>query len=219
MERSRNYHVGGSQKSNARRKTPIAAEFEDCIQVFQQLCSSLEAGSTAWGGSDSELAGLFGRLRSWGNESGASTRSLDHRLRKASRLQNQVLEFLGDLKVDLESGKLHDVLWYLITTLGALICLFHTQAPTHRVIGVHYFEFIIEQPICCTFLIQSQVMLPNGLEHHKAPTIGKFKSRFFHYNIPVSKSNLINPLCGKIDSLRLRYLRASMRHKISESGS
>jgi len=101
MQRSRSYNVGGYQ---ARRRTPIAAEFEDCAQVFQQLCSSLEAGSTAWGGSESKLVGLFGRLRAWGNESGASTRSLDHRLRKASKLQNQVLEFLGDFKIDLENG-------------------------------------------------------------------------------------------------------------------
>jgi len=104
MELSRSYHVSRLQNSKARRRTPIAAGFEDCIQVFHQLCSSFEAGSTAWGGSDGEFGGLFGRLRAWGNESGASTRSLDHRLRKASRLQKQVLEFLVDLKIDIENG-------------------------------------------------------------------------------------------------------------------
>ncbi|KAH8596651.1 hypothetical protein B0O99DRAFT_705975 [Bisporella sp. PMI_857] len=93
------------RKYNAHRGAPIAAAFEDCVQLFEQLCASLEAGTPSWTGPHTELADLFSTLRTWGHDTGASSRSLDHRLRKASTLQAQVLELFEALQNELGTGK------------------------------------------------------------------------------------------------------------------
>lgn len=90
-----------------RRSTPIAAGFEDCLQLFEQLVSAMEADSTTW--KPAEVVPLkdeFSRLRAWGNDTGASSRSLDHALRKASKLQRQVSDLLDELRDNTQKGKL-----------------------------------------------------------------------------------------------------------------
>lgn len=93
------------RRRNARRQTPIAAEFEDCVQLFYQLCSAMEADAATWEGSDTPLNDLFSRFKAWGSDSRASTRSLDYTLRKASRLRDQILELLKPFKIELQSGR------------------------------------------------------------------------------------------------------------------
>jgi hypothetical protein len=46
------------------------------------------------------------RLRVWGNDTGASSRSLDHALRKSSRLQTQVADLLRELLENIQKGGL-----------------------------------------------------------------------------------------------------------------
>src|SRR3954454_11279450 len=93
------------RRRNARRQTPIAAEFEDCVQLFHQLCSAMEADAATWEGSDTPLKDLFSKFKAWGNDTRASSRSLDYTLRKASRLRDQVLELLKPFKVEVQSGR------------------------------------------------------------------------------------------------------------------
>lgn len=99
------FHARDQRRRNARKQTPIAAEFEDCVQLFYQLCSAMEADSAMWEGSDAQLNDLFSKFKAWGNDSRASSRSLDYTLRKASRLRDQVLELLKPFKLELQSGR------------------------------------------------------------------------------------------------------------------
>lgn len=103
MESSKN--ARDQRRRNARRQTPIAAEFEDCVQLFYQLSSAMEADNATWEGSDAAINDLFSRFKAWGNDTRASSRSLDYTLRKASRLRDQVLELLKPFKIEIQSGK------------------------------------------------------------------------------------------------------------------
>lgn len=98
-------NVRGQRTNMVRRSTPIAAGFEDCLQLFEQLVSAMEADSTTW--KPAEVVPLkddFSKLKAWGNETGASSRSLDHALRKASKLQQQVSELLDELRENTQRG-------------------------------------------------------------------------------------------------------------------
>lgn len=103
MESSKN--ARDQRRRNARRQTPIAAEFEDCVQLFYQLSSAMEADNATWEGSDAAINDLLSRFKAWGNDTRASSRSLDYTLRKASRLRDQVLELLKPFKIEIQSGK------------------------------------------------------------------------------------------------------------------
>lgn len=94
-----------SPRPNKPRENAIAAEFEDCVQLFYQLCTAMEADSATWATAQVPLADIFSKLRAWGNDTGASSWTLDHALRKASALQEQVSYLLKDLRFELQKGR------------------------------------------------------------------------------------------------------------------
>lgn len=80
---------------------PIAALFEDCRQNFERLCVTARRN----GDPNSVLAeDSYGKFLAWGNDSGASTRALDHTLRKDSSLSAMTLDLLKTLYKKLEQG-------------------------------------------------------------------------------------------------------------------
>ena len=108
------------ESSRAHEIAPISALYEDCLQYFQQLCNIAEASqvekeraaNVAQECAEKELikqAGkiararhfiiddCFSKFRDWGSNTGASSRSLDHALRKSSQLQGTTKELLEDL--------------------------------------------------------------------------------------------------------------------------
>src|SRR5438045_7920482 len=98
-------NVGFARANKARRNAPVAAEYEECIQLFQQICSSMEADSMMWADAQIPMDDGFAKLRAWGNDTGATSWSLDHSLRKSSRLHQQVLDLLQDLRGELGKGE------------------------------------------------------------------------------------------------------------------
>jgi hypothetical protein len=102
---------GFSQKSNNSHQSAatIAAKFEDCLQKYDQLCSAMQGNKQAWGEWYTIVDTDLTRLQEWGNDTGASSRSLnkslDHALRKACRLRESVHEYLQDLLGSLQIGE------------------------------------------------------------------------------------------------------------------
>ena len=98
----------GSRKqesSHAYRAAPIAALFEDCLQYFERLCSTVETDQEVEIIRHPMIEGCFSRFRQWGNDMGASKRLLDHALRKAPQLQQATKELLSDLLLALQRSK------------------------------------------------------------------------------------------------------------------
>lgn len=82
-----------------RAKAPLAAQFEDCAQAVRQLHTALNANPSV-----SEQVPLriliercLRRLTSWGHDTGASSRALDHSLRRASKPRSSTLTLLKEL--------------------------------------------------------------------------------------------------------------------------
>ena len=82
-----------------RERGPLAAEFEDTVHAIEQLHAALHANE-----SDTNHKALriladrcLGRLTEWGQDSGASSRLLDHRLRRASQPRDTTLHLLKEL--------------------------------------------------------------------------------------------------------------------------
>ncbi|EFX01952.1 nb-arc and tpr domain containing protein [Grosmannia clavigera kw1407] len=102
-----------------RARAPVAAQFEDCFQAFVQLYDSLQANSCNFDSTPSlppengadeiplhERAEYCRRTFSaWGNDSGASSRALDHALKESPSLMQQTLYLLGELSTTLERTK------------------------------------------------------------------------------------------------------------------
>lgn len=88
-----------------RAKAPVAAQFEDCFQAFQQLSDSLQVKQ-----SDAQLYSISKdyelRLKIWGDDSGASSRALDYDLRNSPVVRRQTQRLLRDLHSTLEQGQL-----------------------------------------------------------------------------------------------------------------
>ncbi|KAI0127980.1 hypothetical protein BJ170DRAFT_397576 [Xylariales sp. AK1849] len=82
-----------------RAKAPVAARFEDCLQAFGRLCTALRANLPASEHVDSLADDCMFRLISWGHDSGASNRMLDHKLRRSSRPRDNTLDLLKELDV------------------------------------------------------------------------------------------------------------------------
>jgi hypothetical protein len=98
------YHSSNSRRKqrNVAQTAPVAAKFEDCHQYFNRLCVALKEYASP---SDADLAeDSFARFLGWGNDTGATTRSLDHALRKASGHQKKTLELLTNLHSTLVEG-------------------------------------------------------------------------------------------------------------------
>lgn len=87
-----------------RAKAPIAAQFEDCFQSFQQLSDSLQFKP-----SNLELYSITKecgrRLKTWGEDSGASSRALDYALKNSIVVKQQTLRLLTDLHSILDDGE------------------------------------------------------------------------------------------------------------------
>lgn len=98
--RLRNYEL------SMRDRAPIAAEFEECMQLFQSLRSAFEANPLTWKTYHLVLGDHHDALAAWGTETGATSYVLDHALRKSSNLQEHVLVLLQDFSSDLQRGKL-----------------------------------------------------------------------------------------------------------------
>lgn len=98
--RLRNYEL------SMRDRAPIAAEFEECTQLFQSLCSAFEANPLTWKSYHMLIGEHRDALAAWGAETGATSYLLDHALRKSSSLQQHVIELLQDFSSDLQKSKL-----------------------------------------------------------------------------------------------------------------
>jgi hypothetical protein len=98
--RLRNYEM------SMRDRAPIAAEFEECTQLFQSLCSAFEANPGAWKTYHLVIGGQRDALAAWAAETNATSYLLDHALRKSSGLQRHLVEVLQDLSSDLQKSKL-----------------------------------------------------------------------------------------------------------------
>ena len=101
-------YAGGEEKqesSHAYRIAPIAAIYEDCVQYFEQICTVMDSNPEAWETRSSQINDCFSKFRDWGNATKAPTRSLDHALRKSSRLQETTKDLLEDLLSMLHTSK------------------------------------------------------------------------------------------------------------------
>ena len=98
--RLRNYELSMTDRA------PLAAEFEECSQLFEVLCSAIEANPRIWKAYHLTVVDHRDALAAWGAETGATSYVLDHALRKSSSLQHHVLELLQDCSGDLQRSKL-----------------------------------------------------------------------------------------------------------------
>jgi len=96
--------VRNHQTGQPREASPISTSFDKCLKFIDQLSSIQDAHNLALVGSPVCFDAHASKLRAWGNDTGASSWSLDHTLRKASRLQQQVLLLLNGLQYDLQTG-------------------------------------------------------------------------------------------------------------------
>ena len=83
----------------------IAAEFEDCMETYQSLCSAMEANAAAWSGTTAAVCEYRKTLLQWGYKTGAATRALDYALHKNSDLRDEVFELLEGFKATLQSSR------------------------------------------------------------------------------------------------------------------
>ncbi|KAK0726356.1 hypothetical protein B0T21DRAFT_371426 [Apiosordaria backusii] len=85
-----------TESQKLRAKAPLAAQFEDCAQALRQLHLAITSDS-----SDGTLRDLvercLQRLTAWGHDTGASSRRLDHSLRRAIKPQDSTLMLLKGL--------------------------------------------------------------------------------------------------------------------------
>lgn len=93
----------------------IADHVSACLQEFNSLCSSPTIWENGIPDSDAQgdvsllkLQNELSRFKVWSGNIGAHQKgrsSLDHRLRDASNIRDQVVELLEDLKESLKNGK------------------------------------------------------------------------------------------------------------------
>jgi hypothetical protein len=83
-------------------KTIIAARCEDCTQQFTRLCDSLP--SRFPDNTIAFLADCLAQFITWGNETGARDKDLDHRLRNSSDMHDIIVDILSQLQSLLDDG-------------------------------------------------------------------------------------------------------------------
>lgn len=109
-----------------RESSPIATLFSECVKLIDDLGSLVDSQKLSWAEASVPLDINASKLRAWGNDTGAASRSLDHALRKASRLRQQVLLLLSNLKHDLQAG-MADPYHSLRESIGFhFLCMFNT---------------------------------------------------------------------------------------------
>lgn len=94
----------------------IADQVSACLQEFNSLCSSptIWTDSIPDEGTQSDISLVklqneLSRFKIWSGNIGAHRKgrsSLDHRLRDASNIRDQVVELLEDLRESLQDGEL-----------------------------------------------------------------------------------------------------------------
>ena len=94
---------GGTSGTMA--KVSIASQYAHCKNSFSQLLANVEklSDQTVF----QRLLNEFGRFRVWAGNAGAHRTgrvSLDHRLREASHIYDELTKLLGELKKNLEEG-------------------------------------------------------------------------------------------------------------------
>jgi hypothetical protein len=98
----------GNQHYHVPQTAPIEAKFEKCRQAFERLCIIVRSISDD--ASDAAITDVnivddsYGSFLAWGNDSGASKRTLDHTLRKANNLSQMTLELLASLDENVNGG-------------------------------------------------------------------------------------------------------------------
>lgn len=97
--------IRNQERTHAHKIAPIAALFEDCLQCFAELCTIMEVNEDAWKPQHVMVDGSFSKFRDWGRDTLAFNRSLDHALRKASRLQETTKDMLETLLSTLHDSK------------------------------------------------------------------------------------------------------------------
>lgn len=84
-----------------REKAPLAAQFEDCAQAVKQIHTAISADSESCAVNETSLRPMIerclGRLTTWGHDTGASSRVLDHSLRRASKPRSNTMMLLKEL--------------------------------------------------------------------------------------------------------------------------
>jgi hypothetical protein len=87
------------QGRRARDITPLAAQFEDCVQSLVQLSDVLRANRRHSIQLHDLARQCSVRLEAWAADSGASSRALDYTLKCSPVLMRQTLRLLTDLHV------------------------------------------------------------------------------------------------------------------------
>ncbi|KAK3368627.1 nb-arc and tpr domain-containing protein [Podospora didyma] len=87
-----------------RDKAPVAAQFEYCFQASIRLTDALQANKPHWRDLRNHAHDCKDRLRSWGDDSGASSRTIDYALRNSPKVARQTRHLLSDLILILEQA-------------------------------------------------------------------------------------------------------------------
>jgi hypothetical protein len=90
------------QHRNLHQTAPLAAKFESCKQAFETLCIVTRSIAPS---NSSSVEDSFGKFLTWGQDSGASARSLDRTLRKTSSLSEMTDELLMSLYSKIQEGR------------------------------------------------------------------------------------------------------------------
>ena len=89
-------------------RVPIASQYAQCEQFFSKLIEIVEKSNDQ--AVALQLLNEFGRFRVWAGNAGAHRTagrvSLDYRLREASHIYEELTKLLGELKKNLEQGRL-----------------------------------------------------------------------------------------------------------------
>ncbi|KAK0738770.1 hypothetical protein B0T18DRAFT_433523 [Schizothecium vesticola] len=89
------------RNQNLREKAPLAAQFEDCAQAVKQIHTAISADPESSAVQETSLRPMIerclGRLTTWGHDTGASSRVLDHSLRRASKPRSNTMMLLKEL--------------------------------------------------------------------------------------------------------------------------
>lgn len=94
----------GQKSDHEKGIAPIAALFEDCLQHFERLrAATVESRQIK--PLHSMVDGCFSKFRMWGSDTGAPDGSLDHALRKSSRLEQTTKDLAEDLLSTLRTSK------------------------------------------------------------------------------------------------------------------
>jgi hypothetical protein len=93
----------GNRRDYISQTAPVAAKFEDCKQSFERFCIVVRSNEPS---NSAIVEDVYGNFLEWGNNSGASLRTIDHTLRKTSELSRMTLELLVTLQSILLKGML-----------------------------------------------------------------------------------------------------------------